>query len=171
MKHLLLILILGYSGPLYSQNNASSEIKDTSSNNKLELEIGANIGAGLVRNIIAPTVSGNLMISMNNKSGIAVGYSGYFFFNKNEADKNKMFVNSFINLEFLFRDGLIKGFFLSGEDNWGGIGGSYILNEQGDYFDNNAFKIYYIKKLRYIKIMPELIIDDRNVFPGLTIVF
>lgn len=168
---LVILLSLGLSSPLISQVNDTTNNKDTTNTKFLELSINSNIGAALVRNTLSPVASGDLIFSFNNQYAIDVGYSGYFFFDKNMDGKNIMFVNSFINLELLFKDRFVNRVLFSDENIWGGIGGSYILNEQGDYFKNNAFKIYYIEKFRHVKIMPELIFDNGYVFPGLTAVF
>ena len=168
---LVILLSLGLSSPLFSQVNDTTSFKDTTNNKFLEFSINSNIGAALVRNTFSPVASGDLLFSYNNQYAIDVGYSGYFFFDKNKDEKNIMFVNSFISLELLFKDRFVNRVFFSDENIWGGIGGSYILNAQGDYFKNDAYKIYYIQQFRHIKIMPELIFDDGYVFPGLTIVF
>ena len=172
MKKLLLAAFLFTSIALFSQTDSTVIKKDTTSSKTLELMIFPRIGAGVVRNSILPTVSGNLMISLNDKYAANFVYSGYFFFNKDVGGKNKMQVNSFVGLELLFKKGLMNDIFFSTENSWGGIGGSLLINRQGNYFNkDNAFKIYYIKMLKHITIMPELIFDDGDVFPGLTIVF
>lgn len=137
----------------------------------ISLGLTATIGAGLIRNSLSPQFNIQLHYNSKQKWQIGINSTSYFLFEKDSVKYYKTYMNTFINAEFKKQGAFICD--AKNPNNSGGLGVGYLLQKNGNYFKGNTFKIYYIKKLSEIEILPELIITNnfKSVFPGVTIRF
>jgi hypothetical protein len=170
-KSCLFIGILFSSVILFSQTQDST-LKNTTSS---EESLGINFGAGLIRNTITPLLQISLNYTNKDSWGVSLNTASYFFFEQTlKVDNTKdfsMYINTFLNAEFLFR-----GFFDNSKNNtknWNGIGIGSLIGRRGDYFTGTTAKLYYIFEYEHITITTELIFTNnfKTVFPGISIVF
>ena len=167
MKKITVLLATFFaSTALFSQTADSTKKKSL-------IELSPSIGVGLVRHTFAPTIHVNLFYTHKDSWRVGLNSSSYFFFEPTlKADNTKdykMYVNTFINGEFLVH-GLFDNTNAAPQD-WNGMGIGYLIGKSGDYFTSSTAKVYYISKFKHITIMPEIIFtnDFKTIFPGVTI--
>ncbi len=145
-------------------------LSDTSQKS-ISLGLTASIGMGLIRNILSPQFNVELHYTSKKLWQVGVNTSSYFLFKKDASNDYKTYLNTFINGEFKKQGAFICN--AKNPNNSGGLGVGYLLQKNGNYFKGNTFKIYYIKKLSDIEILPEFILTNnfKSIFPGVAIRF
>ena len=166
-KILILFLSICFASAAMAQSDST---KNKSKKRNVVFEFGLGAGAGLIRNSISPEFNATAKFVFDNKGSIRLNYTSYYSFQEDAQDKYRMYMNGFLNADFLG-----KGLSWKGADSmgWNGFGFGYLLNKSGNYFEGTTFKFYAIYELKHITISPE-VIATRNFqvfFPGVTIGF
>jgi hypothetical protein len=131
------------------------------------IEIKAGVGANLIKNQLMIDLSGEIGLNLNrkdvSKSNYYVSYNIlYDFIENSSAD-----LNGFLNLgyRYNFSDNNDKS-------NWVGLEFGYLVNQEGDMFDDNTFRFGVNWNLgNSISVSPQLYISSEQTFPGLRIGF
>lgn len=178
-----------YASSVYNPNikNKSFRLVNGLRESELESYMGAsrqdfltvdfNMGAGLVRNKLAPTLDAGLQIQQSFKKFNLDGFNTYslfvqpyFLFDKNANGDHIANTNMFVNFSWGTGSEIGDHFGLLSKQNTIGVG--YLVLSKGNYFKNNTFKVFYEAKLKSgVTLSPELIITDnfKQIFPGLTL--
>ena len=165
----LIILFSTYSG-IAQEDSIVSEEKTSEgidSVRKNKIKIYPGFGVSLIRNEIVPAFYINLGVNHKDRYEINVNTSSFFFFER-EASKNyNIYRNTFLNAEFLLNFTPLS----SSVKSWNGFGVGYLIESKGQYFRDATFNIYYKRKLRYISILPGIMLADdfKDVFPVISI--
>ncbi len=135
-----------------------------------EIELGGNIGAGLVRNYLAPYAEIGVTFTKDGRRIYQNRYSStsfsllvasHFLFEQGAQGEYYTKPNWFVNAQVGNADGL-------------SMGAGYLFSKSGSYFSGTTVKAFMnisVFKGKGFTLSPELIITDdfRQVFPGLTI--
>jgi hypothetical protein len=138
--------------------------------------INADLGFGLVENLIAPCAEINAMYIQksywhNNKDYdfYKLSVTPYFLFDRDPNHNLVVNDNWFLNFT-------IGSVYEGNQYSWLGkkvsLGVGYLIQHRGDYFPNSTYKIFSdIEITKRLNISPELIFTDnaRLAFPGFTI--
>ncbi|MEO1055084.1 MAG: hypothetical protein AAFX87_30900 [Bacteroidota bacterium] len=135
-----------------------------------ELELSWGIGAGVIRNTIAPDMGLRLVLRFRNKNNLVKRKMGvlttlHYLFDRGEDGDFNMHINTFVSGFY--------GFNLSGDKDprWLSLGIGYLVNESGGYFSGDTFKItaQFETNWNSVDIAPELFITDDfgTIFPGI----
>jgi len=180
LKYFLTIILWVLTLSCFSQtdttDNNQSDTTYRTIRKTFEIELIPNIGVALIRNTLAPNVYLSLKMNVNNKYQLGLNASSYYLFERDTARNFKMYGNLFAGIEFLKpRELIVNGNNERKEESadWWGIGISYLIENNGDYFNDPTFKVYFINEIEHITILPELIFTDNfnTLFPGVTIIF
>ena len=134
-----------------------------------------NIGAGLVRNTLAPSADLGITYINYYRRGDSRSYefntlfaSSYFFFDRQGDGQFLVSDNWFINIESgSSYDEEMLGVKIRGFS----IGAGYLAWEKGNYFKGTTMKVFAsVRLMSGIRICPELIATNnfKQIFPGLT---
>lgn len=131
------------------------------------IELKAGVGANLIKNELMIDLSGEIGINLNrkdvSKSNYYVSYNIlYDFIENSSAD-----LNGFLNLGYRYN-------FSDNNDNsnWVGLELGYLVNQEGDLFDDNTFRFGLNWNLgNSIIVSPQLYISSEQTYPGLRIGF
>ena len=152
----------------------SSIVGTPSTNDENSGGFNIDVGASLIRNTITPTFNFNLHYYRDNKYKFQLGTTSSFFFERDSTKKFHAYPNTFVKLEWYWKNKSGKDLHKFDNSGWEGLGVAYLLDSQGDYFEGPTFKVYYVMGLvRSAVVSLELIITDdfKTYFPGLTITF
>jgi hypothetical protein len=133
------------------------------------LTLTANVGAGLIRNVLAPTAEMGLQINHHGKRLYHEKYhtwnyrlyaSSFFFFDKDLSGNYLVKDNWFVNFDMCEQDDLY-------------FGAGYLFAQKGDYFKGVTTKLHFDVRLLKsgLTLSPQIIFtnDFKQVFPGLTL--
>lgn len=167
---LIQIFAIAQSNVIPKPQPIPTTIYDSTQNSE-NLELTANIGAGLIRNILSPQFNIQLHYTTKKLWQIGINSTSYFLFKEDSSNDYKCYINTFINAEFIKQGTSLRD--TKNSNNSGGLGIGYLLSSNGNYFKGNTFKIYYIIKQKNLEILPELIMTNnfKSFFPGVTIRF
>ena len=139
------------------------------------ISVDAKLGAGLIRNTMAPTgeigIQYNKYVNWNhnNRDFLTLFATPYFFFDKNVKGDYQTNDNWFINAD-------IGSVYESNEGRWLGkmasFGVGYLVVNKGGYFKNTTMKVFTDLQVRQgFTIVPEFIFTDnfKQIFPGFTV--
>lgn len=138
--------------------------------------VNATLGAGLVRNTLAPAIDAGIQYNRYWRPGnysdhniFRLSAAPYFFFARDEKGNNVVQDNWFI-------DGEVGEMDERDQYGWYGkaatVGVGYLAAQKGGYFQGTTMKLFTsIVFVKGITIAPELIFtrDFRQVFPGITL--
>lgn len=139
------------------------------------LSVDVNIGAGLIRNMVAPMTQEGIRYTRHTKWNhknydfFSVFASQYFLFEKDASGNFLVKDNWFINAD-------VGSVYDGNEVGWLGkkvsFGVGYLVVNKGDYFKNNTFKVFTdLQVVQRFTIVPELIFTNnfKQIFPGITL--
>lgn len=147
------------------------------------LEIGIQLGAGLIQDNPSPSLNFILKKALKSSSiekaskgynYLGLGYSNCYLFREDASGKNNVYANGFIELSFgqykyrRSNEGEISKAFL------GDFGIGYLIRERGGFFQRNTFKIFSsATAFKHSIIRGELNIDNnfKKIYPGFTFYF
>lgn len=142
------------------------------------LTLDFNMGAGLVRNTIAPTIDLGITLMTGrpnrhdenkNYNFYKLGISPYFFFDKNAQGNYTANTNMFVTL---VAGGKLDDNYMGLQNRKTAFGIGYLALSKGNYFKGTTMKIFTDIQLPHgVTISPELIATDnfKQFFPGLTL--
>ena len=139
-----------------------------------QIEISASIGLGLIRHDFTPRINAHVSFDFMNKrqqlhNQIKLTSSfNYSFVQKTEGTGSRMYVNTFLGLEYAHN-------FSRKEGSLYGIGIHYLVGQNGPIFEGDTWKVnfaYYNPKWR-LHIQPEVYITKnfKEAFPGMSVMF
>lgn len=144
-------------------------------NKRNTFTMGVNIGAGLIRNTVAPLGELSMQFSKytkwnhKNYDYFKVSVTPYFLFDRDAQGNYLMNDNWFLNLD-------IGSVYESNAGRWLGkkasTGISYLVVNKGGYFRNNTFKLFTdLEVVSRFTISPEIIFTNnfKQIFPGITV--
>jgi hypothetical protein len=140
------------------------------------LVIDAGLGAGLIRNTLAPMVDMGLTIQRYARHGryldynfLSVSVSPYYVFERNNEGNFSVKDNWFVNAT-------IGSVYKQGAFGWlgkkGDFGVGYLFSQKGNYFKNTTMKVFTeIQLIKGLTVVPELIATDnfKQIFPSFTV--
>jgi len=149
---------------LQSENPGSMGIDSVK---KTRILVYPGFGVSLVRNDLAPVFFINLGFNHHDRYEVNVNTSSFFFFEKGNDNKYRIFRNTFLNAEFLLNFSVLN----KKERDFNGLGVGYLVETNGQYFRETTMTVYYKRKFKYFSVMPGLIMADdfKEVFPVITI--
>lgn len=136
-----------------------------------------NIGLGLVRNTLTPTLDAGITLIKGRHNRLddnkyytfyTLSVSPYFFFDKNAKGDYITNTNMFVNFSLGGRE---NDNMMGLKSRKGAFGIGYLAISKGDYFKNFTMKMFMDIQLRNgITLSPEIIATDnfKQLFPGIT---
>jgi len=166
-----------YSGPgrfLKTDFLVNSEFAVRHNYQKPRISFNPQFGAGLVRNTLTPVADVGFQYNRywNNfkeRNIYRLSGTGYYFFEKDESGNYRVHDNWFINATIgSISERVDPGWY--GREASVGVG--YLVSQKGNYFKNNAMRIFtHIMIVRGVSVVPEVIFNNnfKEIFPGITI--
>lgn len=152
----------GIAADSYATNYRNTNIHD-------QISLSGTVGASLIRNQLVPSFDFVVGVTLANKTRIKhmirADFSMNYIFNEKPEGGFSTNINTFVGASYF-----INAFRDSDKPNWYGVGVSYLAWRNGDFFDENTWRVSFGAKFgdRY-SIMPELYFGNnfKNVMPGL----
>ena len=135
-----------------------------------QLIINGGVGAGLVKNTLAPMGEIGIEIDKRwrgNPTGgntfIRLSTTPYFFFGQNAQNHTIVNDNWFVNLE--------AGFYGTNGKTRTSLGIGYLYAEKGDVFQKQTYKAFANMLFGKVTVCPEFICNDnfKQIYPGITL--
>jgi hypothetical protein len=135
-----------------------------------QLIINGGVGAGLVKNTLAPMGEIGIEIDKRwrgNPTGgndfIRLSTTPYFFFDKSAQNTTVVNDNWFVNLEF--------GYYNAKGKNRFSMGAGYLYAEKGDVFQKQTYKAFVNMQMGRVTVAPEFICNNnfKQIYPGITL--
>ena len=155
-----------------TSDSSRSEYDALSDQNSIGFNL--DVGASLIRNTVAPTFNLNIHLFIDNTYKFQLGTSTNFFFERDSARNFDMYPNTFVKLEWYWKDKTRKDSHKFDVSSWSGIGAAYLLAGKGDYYEGPTLKFYHLiglEKSAVISLELYMTNDFKTFFPGITITF
>lgn len=151
------------------------DIRFSSPKKRKAFAIDISIGAGLIRNDVAPMgeigaqFTSHQKLNHKNHDYFRISATPYFLFDKDSEGNSLVNDNWFLNAD-------VGSVYDGNEATWLGkrvsFGVGYLVKNKGGYFKNNTFKVFTdLEVVRGLTICPELIFNNnfKQIFPGITV--
>jgi hypothetical protein len=131
------------------------------------ISLRSGVGANLVKNNMVVDLSGEIAVGLTKNGIIKNQYYVSYNLLYNFVQNSSADLNGFLNAGY--RHNFSNS---ANDDNWLGIELGYLINQDGDLFDDNTFKVGLNWDVGYsITVSPQLYISSEQTFPGLRIGF
>jgi hypothetical protein len=174
MKNTFLIILISLLSiiQVFSQDVAlDTSFKETAKLKKVSFEANAGIGLGFVQDKNSPIYYFKLGIGNDGFKLQLVGTSNYFFSTRSDNSR-ELAVDKYAGLEWLMPSSSWgnKGYLNRGDDNWGGIGVSYCIQNDSELHEKTPFKGYVVYYFGIVSITAEYVWSDFS-YPGVSVRF
>lgn len=131
------------------------------------ISLRSGVGANLIKNNMVVDLSGEIAVGLTKNGIIKNQYYVSYNLLYNFAQNSSADLNGFLNAGY--RHNFSNS---ANDDNWLGIELGYLINQDGDLFDDNTFKVGLNWTVGYsITVSPQIYISSEQTFPGLRIGF